>query len=192
MFDKVSEEVHRLISGYRASLLRKLKDTKGFGSGSQNIDSVLEGIEYVTMCCMSNGSLLISLDEPLHPLPALISHHTVSVMANALSITEKHTAQIEVLRRRIALAPEPSAATRRVTYLQGIAKAAEAPPNDIKETLDDRARRGWDTNAVEDLYSAILSYVREMGNLLEDLLGIKDIMDRILDKLSVHPPIHPN
>jgi len=45
VFDKVSEEVRRLISGYRASLMRKLKDTKGFGG--QNIDSVLEGIEYV-------------------------------------------------------------------------------------------------------------------------------------------------
>ena len=104
-------------------------------------------------------------------------------MANALSITEKHTAQIELLRRRISLAPEPSDATRRVTYLQGIAKATE----NNEEALDDRARRGWDTTAVEDLYSAVLLYVRDMGSLLEDLLGIKDIMDRILDKLSVHP-----
>lgn len=46
VFDKVSEEVQRLVAGYRNQLIRKLKDSKGIGNANQNIDSVLEGIEY--------------------------------------------------------------------------------------------------------------------------------------------------
>jgi hypothetical protein len=47
VFDKVWEEVRRLVAGYRNSLTRKLKDTKGFGNGNQSIDVLLDGIEYI-------------------------------------------------------------------------------------------------------------------------------------------------
>ena len=42
VFDKVWEEVQRLVAGYRMSLIRKLKDSKGVGS----IDAILDGVEY--------------------------------------------------------------------------------------------------------------------------------------------------
>jgi len=45
VFDKVWEEVQRLVEGHRISLTRKLKDSKGIGN--QNIDSTLESIEYL-------------------------------------------------------------------------------------------------------------------------------------------------
>lgn len=47
VFDKVWEEVQRLVAGYRISLTRKLKDAKGIGNApGQTTDSILEGIEY--------------------------------------------------------------------------------------------------------------------------------------------------
>ena len=45
VFDKVWEEVQRLVAGYRLSLTRKLKDVKGIGSAPQTIDIILDGIE---------------------------------------------------------------------------------------------------------------------------------------------------
>jgi len=36
-----------LVAGYRISLTRKLKDTKGFSSGTTAIDTLLDGIEYI-------------------------------------------------------------------------------------------------------------------------------------------------
>ena len=42
VFDKVWEEVQRLVAGYRVSLTRKLKDSKVIG---QSIESILDGIE---------------------------------------------------------------------------------------------------------------------------------------------------
>jgi hypothetical protein len=51
VFDKVWEEVQRLVAGYRNTLTRKLKDTKGFGSDSQSIDTLLDGIEYIFHSC---------------------------------------------------------------------------------------------------------------------------------------------
>ena len=47
VFDKVWEEVQRLVAGYRISITRKLKDSKGIGNGNQSIDSFLETIEYL-------------------------------------------------------------------------------------------------------------------------------------------------
>ena len=46
VFDKVWEEVQRLVAGYRNQLIRKLKDSKGVGTANQNIDFMLDGIEY--------------------------------------------------------------------------------------------------------------------------------------------------
>jgi hypothetical protein len=46
VYDKVLDEVKRLVMGYRVSLTRKLKDTKGFSSGNVAIDTMLEGMEY--------------------------------------------------------------------------------------------------------------------------------------------------
>jgi hypothetical protein len=71
-----------------------------------------------------------------------------------------------------------------LTYLQGIAKSGETAPSKDK---DDRSRRGWDTDAVEDMWNAVLTYVREMGALLNDLAGLKDLVDRSLDKAAVCP-----
>ena len=99
-------------------------------------------------------------------------------------MTEKHTTQIELLRRRVAAAPEPSGTTRRLTFLQGIAKATETTQND---KLDDQSRRGWDTDAVEDMWTAVLTYVHEMGGLLKDIAGLKDLVDRAVDKAAVLP-----
>ena len=106
-------------------------------------------------------------------------------MSSALSLTERHSTQIELRRRKLAAAPEPSASVRRVTFLQGIAKATDSPSKDIKADLDDGSRRGWDTDAVEDMWNAVLTYVREMGSLLNDLAGLKDILDRAVDKAAV-------
>lgn len=47
VFDKVWEEVQRIVTGYRISLTRKLKDAKGFGNAGQSVDTMLQGIEYV-------------------------------------------------------------------------------------------------------------------------------------------------
>jgi hypothetical protein len=127
---------------------------------------------------------LISLDEPIHPLPTLITHHTLSIMASALALTERHSTHIEVLRRRLAVAPDPSPSVRRVTFLQGIAKATEAADNK-QEIVDDRSRRGWDTDAVEDMWMAVLNYVREMGALLSEVAGLKEAHDRAIDKAGV-------
>jgi hypothetical protein len=129
----------------------------------------------------------VSLDEPSHPLPALITHHTVSIMSTALTLTEKHSTQIELLRRKIASASEPSAAVRRVTYLQGIAKAAETISKEGKLDLHDQTIRGWDTDVVEDMWNAVLIYIRGMEGLLSELIGIKDVVDRAIDKTSVLP-----
>jgi hypothetical protein len=49
VFDKVWDEVQRLVAGYRNQLTRKLKDSKGIGNANQNIDSMLEGIEYSSL-----------------------------------------------------------------------------------------------------------------------------------------------
>jgi hypothetical protein len=46
VFDKVWEEVQRLVAGYRISITRKLKDVKGIASTPQTIDTILDGIEY--------------------------------------------------------------------------------------------------------------------------------------------------
>jgi len=102
-------------------------------------------------------------------------------------MTEKHSAQIELLRRRLAAGPEPTSATRRLTFLQGIAKATESASKDTKVETDEQSRRGWDTDAIEDMWSAVLTYIREMGRLLNDLAGLKDIVDRAIDKAAVLP-----
>lgn len=107
-------------------------------------------------------------------------------MSSALILSEKHSTQIEILRRRLASAPKPSPATRRVTFLQGIAKATELSPQDSKADTDDRALRGWDTDAVEDMWSAVLGYIRSMDELLGELASLKDAVDRIIDKSNVH------
>lgn len=109
-------------------------------------------------------------------------------MSSALSLTERHSTQIELLRRKLATAPEPSALVRRVTFLQGIAKATDSPPKDSKTDQDDRSQRGWDTDSVEDMWTAVLTYVREMGSLLNDLAGLKETLDRASDKAAV--PFH--
>ena len=109
----------------------------------------------------------------------------MSIMSSALSLTEKHSTQIELIRRRIAVAPEPTGATRRLTFLQGIAKATESTQKDSKTDFDDQSRRGWDTDAVEDMWTAVLTYIREIGGLLNDIAGLKDIVDRSMDKSSV-------
>ena len=54
VFDKVWEEVQRLVAGYRFTLTRKLKETKGFGNGGPTIDSMLEGIEYFLCLCKAD------------------------------------------------------------------------------------------------------------------------------------------
>jgi len=92
------------------------------------------------------------------------------------------------MRRRLAAAPKPSPATRRVTFLQGIAKATETTPKDPKAESDDRARRGWDTDAVEDMWNAVLSYIHEMGHLFGELSTLKDAVDRTIDKSLVPLP----
>jgi len=102
-------------------------------------------------------------------------------MANALSLTEKHSTQIELLRRRLVAAPEPSPATRRITFLQGIATATEQNAKD----LADRTCTGWDTDAVEDMWSAVLTYVRDMSSLFNEVSGLKDAADRAVDKSAV-------
>jgi hypothetical protein len=135
--------------------------------------------------CLANGSLLVSLDEPAHPLPAIISHHTASIQTSAQSLTERQTTAIELVRRQLAAAPEPSSSTRRLTYLQGIAKSGETAPS---KDGGDRSRRGWDTDAVEDMWNAVLTFVRDMGGLLNDLAGLKDLVDRSVDKAAVLPP----
>lgn len=111
-------------------------------------------------------------------------------MSSALLLTEKHSTKIELLRRRISTSPEPSDTTRRLTFLQGIAKANEKDTtNSTTNKVDDeQSRRGWDTDAVEDMWSAVLIYVREMGGLLNDIVGLKDIVDRAIDKTAVPPP----
>ena len=91
------------------------------------------------------------------------------------------------MRRRLASAPEPSPATRRVTFLQGAAKANDAATKSNKPEFDDRTRHGWDTDAVEDMWLAVLTYIREMSSLLTDLSSLKDIVDRANDKAAVFP-----
>jgi hypothetical protein len=151
---------------------------------------VLEGIEYALLFqVFTENSLLISLDEPTHPLPAIIAHQSASIMSSALLLMEKHSTQIELIRRKIASAPEPSGATRRLTFLRGIAKATETVQ---KDKLDDESRRGWDTDAVEDMWTAVLTYIRKMGGLLNDIAGLKDIVDRALDKAAVPRSLLPN
>jgi hypothetical protein len=115
-------------------------------------------------------------------------------MASALALTERHSTHIEILRRRLAAAPEPSPSIRRVTFLQGIAKATETADTK-QEILDDRSRRGWDTDAVEDMWTAVLNYVKEIGTLLSEVAGLKESHDRAIDKvgvpfLRIHPPFH--
>jgi hypothetical protein len=191
VFDKVWEEVQRLVAVYRTSIIRKLKDSKAVGGSGTSIDSMLDGIEFVPSLFLAYGSLLISLDEPIHPLPGLITHRIASITSSALSTTERHCTQIEILRRRLAAMAEPSAATRRLTYLQGIAKATDTSTDtslkESKSDLDEQGRRGWDIDAVEDMWSAVVTYVQEMGRLLGDLVGLKDIVDRAVDKSAVLP-----
>lgn len=102
-------------------------------------------------------------------------------------MTEKHITQIELLRRQLASAPEPSATTRRVTFLKGIAKATETPVKTDRTGSDSVLRRGWDTDAVEEMWNAVLTYINDMGSLLNDLAGLKDISDRTIDKTAVPP-----
>jgi hypothetical protein len=113
----------------------------------------------------------------------------MSIMSSALLLTEKHSTQIELLRRKLANAPEPSASTRRVTFLQGIAKATEFQ-KDNKPNIDEPIK-GWDTDAVEDLWQAVLNYIREMGSLLSDVAGLKEVNDRAVDKAAVNPHYNP-
>ena len=47
---------------------------------------------------------------------------------------------------------------------------------------------GWDTDVVEDMWRAVLGYVIEIGGLMGDLVGLKDVVDRMSDKASVLPP----
>ena len=129
----------------------------------------------------------MALDEPTHPLPPLVNHHSAALLASALSLSEKHGTQIEIMRRRLAATPKPSPATRRVTFLQGIAKATETSVKDSKSETDDRTRRGWDTDAVEDMWLAVLTYIREMGNVFGELSALKDAVDRTIDKANVNP-----
>ena len=107
----------------------------------------------------------------------------MSIMSSALLLTEKHSTQIELLRRKLAAAPEPSPATRRVIFLQGIAKASEAQ-RDGKRQVDENIK-GWDTDAAEDLWQAVFNYIREMGALFGDIAGLKEAADRAVDKSSV-------
>jgi hypothetical protein len=46
VFDKVWEEVQRLVATYRLTVARKLKDIKGISSNPQAIDTILDGEEY--------------------------------------------------------------------------------------------------------------------------------------------------
>jgi len=41
---------------------------------------------------------------------------------------------------------------------------------------------------VEDMWRAVLGYIVEMGGLIGDLVGLKDVVDRIADKASVPAP----
>ena len=43
-------------------------------------------------------------------------------------------------------------------------------------------------DVVEDMWRAVLGYVIEIGGLLGDLVGLKDVVDRMSDKASVLPP----
>jgi exocyst complex component 2 len=62
VFDKVWEEVQRLVAGYRNYLMRKLKESKGFGNANPKIDALLEGIEYcTTMAYLVYSSLWTNL-----------------------------------------------------------------------------------------------------------------------------------
>jgi hypothetical protein len=45
VFDKVWEEVQRLVATYRLIVTRKLKDIKGISSNPQAIDTILDGVE---------------------------------------------------------------------------------------------------------------------------------------------------
>jgi hypothetical protein len=102
-------------------------------------------------------------------------------------MTEKDSTQIELLRRRLTSAPGPSPTTRRVTFLKGIAKATEASAKNDKTGSDNISRRGWDTDAVEEMWDAVLTYINDMGTLLNDLAGLKDVSNRAIDKASVPP-----
>lgn len=128
----------------------------------------------------------MTLDAPEHPLAALISHYTASIQTSAPSVTERHSTTIELLRRQLATAPEPSPSVRRLTYLQGIAKTRESGSSGKSE--DERSRRGWDTDAVEDMWNAVLTFVKEMGVLSNELAGLKDLVDRAMDKVAVFSP----
>ena len=143
----------------------------------------------------ADDSVLISLDEPTHPLPNLIHHHTTSLLSTANTLTEKHTTQIELLRRRLSHSPAPTPSTRRITFLQAIAKAADKPENTTAGRAGNSGSAGavavpggWDTDVVEDMWRAVLGYIVEMGGLIGDLVGLKDVVDRIADKASVPAP----
>jgi hypothetical protein len=111
-------------------------------------------------------------------------------MSSALSITEKHSTHIELLRRKLVALGELTPGVRRVTFLQGIAKATEAADKEGKpDVVDDRTRRGWDTDPVEDMWTAVLHYIREMGLLLSELAGLKEANDRANDKTAVYPVV---
>jgi len=135
----------------------------------------------------SNHSLLLSLDEPNHPLLPLVTHYSGALLSSALAATEKHSTQIELIRRRLAAGPSPSPNTRRVNFLKGIAKATEAASSDNKTDLDDSSYRGWDTDTVEDMWNAVFTYIQEMGSLFNDLAVLRDAVDRSIDKSNVPP-----
>jgi hypothetical protein len=83
-----------------------------------------------------------------------------------------------------------------MTFLQAIAKAID---NSEKDTAAGKIAvigsgggmngvGGWDTDVVEDMWRAVLGYVIEIGGLVGDLVGLKEIVDRMSDKASVLPP----
>ena len=83
-----------------------------------------------------------------------------------------------------------------MTFLQAIAKAID---NSDKDTIAGKTGvigsaggvngvGGWDTDVVEDMWRAVLGYVIEIGGLVSDLVGLKEVVDRMSDKASVLPP----
>ena len=45
---------------------------------------------------------------------------------------------------------------------------------------------------MEDMWNAVLTFVREMGVLLNELAGLKDLVDRAMDKVGVFLPPPPS
>jgi Exocyst complex component Sec5 len=130
----------------------------------------------------------LALDETEHPLLPLVNHHSAALLSSAQLITENSSTQIELLRRRLATAAPPSPSTHRVNFLKGIAKAIQPISKDTKAGINGALHRGWDTEAVENMWYAVVVYVRDMGNLLSELVGLLDMLDRCIDKSNVFSP----